>query len=56
MCFIRLFLGICNSTEVDRMLHGTPDQPHLLLRFNSLTEHQWNTHPTVQFIVHDGRD
>ncbi len=50
-----LFLGICNSTEVDRMLNGTQEQPHLLLRFNTLTNHQWNTSPTVQFLIHDGR-
>jgi hypothetical protein len=50
-----LFLGICNSIEVDRMLNGTQEQPHLLLRFNTLTNHQWNANPTVQFLIHDGR-
>lgn len=37
------------------MLDGTRDQPHMLLRFNTFTNHQWNTNPTVQFIIHDGR-
>ncbi len=53
--FGRLFLGICNSIEVDRMLHGTQEQPHMLLRFNTLTNHQWNANVIVQFIIHDGR-
>jgi hypothetical protein len=38
------------------MLSGTPKQPHLLLRFNTLSNHQWNTNAIVQFIIHDGRD
>jgi hypothetical protein len=37
------------------MLFGTQEQPHLLLRFNSLTNHQWNANPIVQFTIHDGR-
>ncbi|CAF0873749.1 unnamed protein product [Adineta steineri] len=49
-----LFLGICNSTEVDKMLNGTREEPHLLLRFNTLTNHQWNSNAIVQFIIHDG--
>ena len=44
------------STEVDRMLHGTLNQPHLLLRFNTLIDHQSNTSPIVQFVIHDGKD
>ena len=36
------------------MLRGTREQPHLLLRFNSVADHQWNTNSIVQFIVHDG--
>lgn len=49
-----LFLGICDSMEVDKMLNGTREHPQLLLRFNTLTNHQWNTNPTVQLIIHDG--
>jgi len=37
------------------MLNGTREQPHFLLRFNTLTNHQWNANPNVQFIIHDGR-
>ncbi|CAF1212523.1 unnamed protein product [Rotaria sordida] len=49
-----LFLGICNGIEVDKMLNGTREQPHLLLRFNTLMRHQWNANVIVHFIVHDG--
>lgn len=38
------------------MLHGTVDRPHLLLRFNTVIDHQSNTNPIVQFVVHDGKD
>ncbi|CAF4631911.1 unnamed protein product, partial [Rotaria sp. Silwood2] len=50
-----LFLGICNGLEVDKLLNGTQEQPHLLLRFNTLIHHQWNSNAMVHFIVHDGR-
>jgi hypothetical protein len=50
-----LFLGICNSIDVDSMLYGTREQPHMLLRFNTCTNHQWNRNPTVQFIIHDSK-
>ncbi|CAF1455081.1 unnamed protein product [Rotaria sp. Silwood1] len=49
-----LFLGICNGMEVDKLLNGTQEQPHLLLRFNTLLHHQWNSNVNVHFIVHDG--
>jgi hypothetical protein len=54
-CFDSLFLGICNSIEVDSMLCGTHDQPHLLLRFNTCMNHQWNANAVIQFIIHDGK-
>ncbi|CAF3998029.1 unnamed protein product [Rotaria magnacalcarata] len=49
-----LFLGICDSTDVDKMLNGTQQEPHLLLRFNNVLSHHWNANPTVNCIIHDG--
>jgi hypothetical protein len=48
-----LFLGICDST-LDQRLHGTREQPHILLRFNTLSTHHAIQHPSVRFIVHNG--
>ena len=51
--YYSLFLGICNST-LDQQLHGTREQPHILLRFNSLLKHQSTQNASVRFIVHNG--
>ncbi|CAF3646519.1 unnamed protein product [Rotaria sp. Silwood1] len=49
-----LFLGICDNT-FDQQLHGTRQRPHMLLRFNSLTEHRSIQNASVRFIVHNGQ-
>ncbi|UJR22443.1 hypothetical protein I4U23_025503 [Adineta vaga] len=49
-----LFLGICNSA-LDQNLHGTREEPHILLRFNTLSTHQSIQHASVRFIVHNGQ-
>ncbi|CAF1180560.1 unnamed protein product [Adineta steineri] len=49
-----LFLGICDSA-LDQQLHGTREEPHILLRFNSLLTHQPTQHASVRFIVHNGQ-
>ncbi|CAF4348914.1 unnamed protein product, partial [Adineta steineri] len=48
-----LFLGICDSA-LDQQLNGTREEPHILLRFNSLLTHQPTQHASVRFIVHNG--
>lgn len=54
--FDSLFLGICDTAEVDQLLNGTQEQPHLLLRFNHVISHHWNINVVVHFIIHDGKD
>ncbi|CAF3080742.1 unnamed protein product [Rotaria sp. Silwood2] len=49
-----LFLGINNNT-LDQQLHGTRQRPHMLFRFNSLTDHHSTQHASVRFIVHNGQ-
>ncbi|CAF1038285.1 unnamed protein product [Adineta ricciae] len=49
-----LFLGICNSA-VDQCLRGTGEEPHILLRLNTLATHQPVQHASVRFIVHNGQ-
>ncbi|CAF1016842.1 unnamed protein product [Adineta steineri] len=49
-----LFLGICDSA-LDQQLNGTREEPHILLRFNSLLTHQPTQHASVRFIVHNGQ-
>ncbi|CAF3745324.1 unnamed protein product [Rotaria sordida] len=49
-----LFLGICNNA-LDQQLHGTQQQPHMLLRFNSLIEHQSTQNASIRFIIHNGQ-
>ncbi|CAF0767474.1 unnamed protein product [Adineta ricciae] len=49
-----LFLGICDSLDFDRSLEGTREQPQLLLRFNTLVKHQWNSNAVMRCIIHDG--
>ncbi|CAF3490473.1 unnamed protein product [Rotaria sordida] len=49
-----LFLGICNST-IDKEMNGTRDELQILLRFNSLAEHQSTQSASVRYIVHNGQ-
>ncbi|CAF3765854.1 unnamed protein product [Rotaria socialis] len=49
-----LFLSICDKA-LDQQLHGTRQQPHILIRFNSLTEHQSVQSASIKFIVHNGQ-
>ncbi|CAF3080470.1 unnamed protein product [Rotaria socialis] len=46
--------GICDKA-LDQQLHGTRQQPHILIRFNSLTEHQSVQSASIKFIVHNGQ-
>ncbi|CAF1089228.1 unnamed protein product [Rotaria sp. Silwood1] len=48
-----LFLGICNSA-IDNEINGTRDELQILLRFNTLTEHQSTQSASVRYIVHNG--
>jgi hypothetical protein len=36
-------------------MNGTAEQHQILLRFNSLAEHQSSQQASVRYIVHDGR-
>ncbi|CAF1639507.1 unnamed protein product [Rotaria magnacalcarata] len=49
-----LFLSICDKA-LDQQLHGTRQQPHILIRFNSLAEHQSVQSASIKFIVHNGQ-
>lgn len=55
LLFSSLFLGICDSHDLDRRLRGTTDRPDLLLRLNSLANDQCSNHTTLQLAVHDGK-
>ncbi|UJR26645.1 hypothetical protein I4U23_007962 [Adineta vaga] len=48
-----LFLGIYNSI-VDQLLNGSREQLHILLRFDTLAEHQSTQQASVRYIVHNG--
>jgi hypothetical protein len=39
---------------LDQQLQGTREQPHILLRFNSVSRHQATRHASIRFIVHNG--
>ena len=49
----RLFRGICDGS-IDKQLRGTRDQPKVLLRFNTLVEHQPTQQAAVHYIAHNG--
>ena len=48
-----LFLGICNSA-IDEEIIGSKDELQILLRFDSLAEHQSTQQASVRYIVHNG--
>ena len=48
-----LFLGICNSA-IDQEIIGTQDHLQILLRFDTLAEHQPTQQASVRYIVHNG--
>ncbi|CAF1258225.1 unnamed protein product [Adineta ricciae] len=45
--------GICDST-IDRELNGTREQPHILLRFHTLTNRLSTQQASVRYLVHNG--
>ncbi|CAF4245922.1 unnamed protein product [Rotaria sp. Silwood2] len=47
-----LFLGICDSA-IDKEINGTRNELQILLRFNSLAEHQSTHSASVRYIVHN---
>ncbi|CAF1004233.1 unnamed protein product [Adineta ricciae] len=53
MYYDHLFLGICDSA-IDQVLSGTREQPHILLRFNTLTNRLLTQQTSVRYLVHNG--
>jgi hypothetical protein len=51
-----LFIGICDNSEVDTMIMGTLEKPHILLRFEDLLTQPLDESPEIRWIIHNGRD